>query len=111
MHGGDDADEKIQAHVVPFLKRRGERLAAHTRDAQLAVGLVDEPIVEIVEELAVNAHWLHTVQHRVARPFQHQFTGITRVRTTSIRVTGASPVRSATSILSMTSIPSTTRPN
>ena len=69
MNGGDDADEKIQADAVPFLKRRGQRFPADARHAHLAVGLVDEPVVQIVEELTVNAYWLHTVQHRVARSF------------------------------------------
>ena len=66
------ADEKIQRDPIAFLQRGRERFSTDARDAKLAVGLVDKSVMEVVEELAVNAHRLHTVQHRVAGSLQHE---------------------------------------
>ena len=52
--------------MIALLQRRRERLAANARHAHLAVRLIDESIVEVVEQAAVNADRLHAVQHRVS---------------------------------------------
>src|SRR5688572_7911758 len=110
MHRRHDADEEVERHTITFLQGRRERFAADTRHAHLAVRFVRKAVVQIVEQLAVNAHGLHPVQNGVAGSFQHQL-GTIRARITSIRAVGASPSRGATSIVSMTSMPETTRPN
>ena len=72
MDGGDDTDEKIQTDSIAFRDLRTYRFAADPCDTHLAVRLVGKSIMQVVEQLAVNAHRLHTVQHRVARSLQHQ---------------------------------------
>jgi hypothetical protein len=71
VNGRDHADQKIKADAVAFLECRRKRFAADARHAHLAVRLVSESVMEVVEELAVNAHRLHAVQHRVAGSLQH----------------------------------------
>jgi hypothetical protein len=66
MNSRDDADQKVQPDAITLLQRWCKRFAADARDAHLAVRLIDESIVEVVEQLAVDADRLHAVQHRVA---------------------------------------------
>ena len=61
-----NADEKVEADAVAGLKAVADRLAADAGDAHLAVGLVGEPVVDVVGQLAVNADRLQAVQHGVA---------------------------------------------
>ena len=71
MDGSHDANEEIQADAVAFCQFVGERFPADARNAHLAVRLIDESVMEIVEELAMNTHRLHAVQHGIARSLQH----------------------------------------
>lgn len=71
MNGRDDADQEIKADAIAFLECWRERFSTNARNAHLTVRLIDEPVMEVVEELAVNAHRLHAVQHRVAGSLQH----------------------------------------
>jgi len=71
VNGRDHADQEIKADAIAFLECWRERFAADARHAHLTVRLIDESVMEVVEELAVNAHRLHAVQHRVAGSLQH----------------------------------------
>ena len=66
MDGGNDADEEIEPDEIALLKGRRQRFPAYAGDAHLAVWLVGKPVVQVVEQLTVNAHRLHAVQHRVS---------------------------------------------
>ena len=66
MHCCYHSDKKIEPDEIAFLERRCERFTADTGHAHLAVRLVGKSIVQIVEQLAVNAHRLHAVQHRIS---------------------------------------------
>jgi hypothetical protein len=67
MDGGNDADEEVERHAIAFLQRRRQRFTTDAGYAELALRFVDELIVQVVEQLAVNAHRLHAVQDGLSR--------------------------------------------
>jgi len=71
VNGRDHADQEIKADAIAFLECWRERFSTNARHAHLTVRLIDESVMEVVEELAVNAHRLHAVQHCVAGSLQH----------------------------------------
>jgi hypothetical protein len=71
MNGGDDADQKVQPHLIAGLQPQADSFPANASDSYLTVGLVGEGVVDVVRQLTVNADWLQTVQHGVAGSFEH----------------------------------------
>ena len=72
MDCGDNSDQKIEANLVADLQARRERFGSDSRDAGLTVGLVGKRVMHVVRELAVNADWLHALQHAVSGSLQHK---------------------------------------
>jgi hypothetical protein len=66
MDGGHDPDEEIKANAIAFRQRRSNGFATDSSDSHLTIGFIVKPVVEVVEQLTVNAHRLQAVQHRVA---------------------------------------------
>lgn len=100
MNGGHDADEEVEPNAIAGLQAYGDGFTPDAGNADLAVGLVDEGVVHVVRQLAVNADRLQAVQHGVAGSFEHKSParpggrpyGVwTVTRFTSILVTGSSP--------------------
>ena len=63
---GDDPDQEVEYDPVALLQPGSEGLRADAGDPQLAIGLVREPVVQVVGQLAVDADRLQLVQDRFA---------------------------------------------
>jgi hypothetical protein len=66
VHSGDDSNKEIQPDPIAFLQSRSDCLGANARDAYVALRVVDEVIVHVVGELAVNADRLELVKNGLA---------------------------------------------
>src|SRR5688572_29361975 len=112
MHGRHHPYQEIEPHALALVHPGRDGLSADSGHAKLAVRLVDETVMKVVRQLAVDADRPDPVQDGVARSLEHgQSARATRTRVTSILVVGVSPSRGALSIFATTSKPSTTRPN
>jgi hypothetical protein len=63
----EELNEKLPDEVVPPDKLDSLLMMID----EMGIRLIDESVMQIVEELTVNAHRLHAVQHGVARSLQH----------------------------------------
>ena len=73
MNGRDDADKKVQPHLIASLQSQPDGFPTDASDADLTVGFVSKGVVDVVRQLAVNADWLQTMQHGVAGSFEHRW--------------------------------------
>ena len=76
MNCGDHADEEVEADAIARLQSGREHFGADARNPQLAAGFVRECVMHVVRELAVNADWLHSMEHGVARSLEHEGYGL-----------------------------------
>ena len=72
VHAGHDAHEEIKSYPTAFLETLIDRFRPDACDSNLAIRFIREFVMHVVRELAVNADWLHPVEHRVARSFEHE---------------------------------------
>ena len=71
MHRRHNADQEVEADGLALLYAAADGFAADARHTDLTVGLVGEPVVDVVRQLAVNADRLNLVHDGVARSFEH----------------------------------------
>ena len=69
VDSSDNADEEIEADAIAFLQAGREYFCPDARNPHLAVGLVGEPVMHVVRQLAMDADWLNPMKHRVATAF------------------------------------------
>jgi hypothetical protein len=68
-----DPDEEVEANAVTGLKAHANRFSSHAGDTHLAVGLVGEPVVQVVRQLAVDADRLQAMEHGISGSLEHSF--------------------------------------
>jgi hypothetical protein len=69
MNRGDHADEEVETDAIAFLKAGREDFCPDAGNPHLAVGLVGEPVVHVVRQLAMNADWLNPMKNRLTTAF------------------------------------------